>query len=314
MTAVLLLVLAAVGPAGHAPPQEASPDTLRGVVVSGRDSVPVPDRTVVLHRVTPDTGMAVDSGRTGPDGRFAFPLDLGDGDVFLASTRHEGVLYFGGALHGGSVPTDYRIVVYPTRPAGTEQGLSVTRRTIVASPEPDGVRFMDAVEVTGSPDATLVAPSGAAAGPWWSVGLPSGVRDVRALPGGVGSDELEVAPARVRLSAPVPVGGQRLVLGYTSDAGGPVAFTPERPVGRFELVVRGDPDVVRVDGLGEPREVRTGEESVRRYSVSSLGPGDTVRITTSGPAGAGSSRRAAWLAAAVGVVLALGAGLAWRWT
>ena len=120
MTTLLLLGLAAVGlPPGPTPVQEApTADTLRGVVVEGRDSVPVPDRTVVLHRVTPDTGMAVDSVRTGPDGRFSLPFAARDGDVLLASTRHEGVLYFGPALHGGRLPADYRIAVFPTRPAG----------------------------------------------------------------------------------------------------------------------------------------------------------------------------------------------------
>ena len=311
MTTLLFLALAAAGPG---PIQEVPVDTLRGVVVDGRDSVPVPGRTIVLHRVTPDTGMAVDSVRTGPDGRFSFPLDAGEGDVLLTSTRHEGVLYFGPALHGGSVPSGYRIEVFPTRPAGADPPLSTSRRTIVASPERGGLEFMDAIEVSGAADVTLVAPRDAAAGPWWEVALPSGVEGVRALPGGVEGPELEIEARRVRVSAPVPAAGQRLVLGYTAARDEPVVFVPERPVERFELVVRGDSATVRVEGLGEGRELRMGQESVRRYSVRSLGPGDTVRVVVGAGSGGGSSRTAAWIAAAVGFLLAIGAGLAWRWS
>ena len=317
MTTLLLLVLAAAGsPAGSAPVQEVpAADTLRGVVVEGRDSVPVPGRTVVLHRVTPDTGMAVDSVRTGPDGRFALPIEAGDGDVLLASTRHEGVLYFGPALHGGTLPSDYRIAVFPTRPAGADPPLSVTRRTIVADPSAGGFEFMDAIEVAGVGDATLVAPPDEAGGPWWEVALPRGVGDVRALPGGVEGPELEVGATSVRVSAPVPAAGQRLVLGYTASGSEPVVFVPERPVERFELVVRGDTATVRVTGLGEGSQLRMERESVLRYGARSLGPGDTVRLVRRAAAGSpGGSRTAAWIAAAVGVLLAVGAGVTWRWS
>ena len=304
MTTLLLLALAAAGtPAGPAPVQEVpAVDTLRGVVVEGRDSVPVPGRTVALHRVTPDTGMAVDSVRTGPDGRFALPVEAGDGDVLLASTRHEGVLYFGPALHGGTLPDAYRIAVFPTRPAGADPSLSVTRRTIVADPVAGGFEFMDAIEVAGAGDATLVA-------------LPRGVDDVRALPGGLEGPELEIGATSVRVSTPVPAAGQRLVLGYTASGSEPVVFVPERPVERFELVVRGDTATVRVTGLGRGRQLRMERESVLRYGARSLGPGDTVRLVRrSAAVGTGRSRTAAWVAAAVGLLLAAGAGLTWRWS
>lgn len=312
-TALLLAVV--VGAATAVDGQAPRPDTLRGVVFTGDDSLPVPGRTVVLHRITPDTGMAVDSVRTRGDGRFAIPFRRGPGDVVLASVRHEGVLYFGPALHGPRTVDDYRIRVYPTLSADSDRGLVVARRTLVVSSEGDRLRFMDAVDVSGSPDATLVGPEGPDGGAWWRVSLPDGVGDVRVLPGGVGADAVEIGPDAVRLSAPVPASGQRVLLGYTAPVGAAVVVSAERPIRRLEVVVRGDQPEVRVEGLGEARPTRTGERSVRRYSARDVTGADTVRIVLArsggGAAGEGGPT-AAWIAAALGLLFAIGAALTWR--
>lgn len=315
MRAVLPLLAVLLAAPSSVAAQDAPLDTLRGSVVTGDDSVPVPGRTVVLHRIGPDTGMAVDSARTDAGGRFAIPYRRRGDEVVLASTRHEGVLYFGPALHGPETGGRYRIRVYPTRSTGSDRGLSVARRTVVVSREGEGLQFMDAIDVAGDADTTLVGPGGPGGSTWWRLLLPSGVRDVRLLPGGVGAEAVEVGEEEVRLSAPVPATGQRVLLGYAATDG-PVELSPERPIGRFEVVVRGDRPGVRVEGLGEGRSTRIGERTVRRYAARDLAASDTVRISlvSAGPGGAGGGSRAAWIAAAAGLVLAAGAALTWRWS
>lgn len=294
--------------------QQPTPDTLRGVVVSGSDSVPVPRQTVVLHRIGPDTGVAVDSARTDDDGRFVIPFRRTEGEVVLATARHQGVLYFGRALHGTGEPGEYRIRVYPTRAAGSDRALSVARRTVVVSRDGDRLRFMDAIDVSGDPDATLVGPAGSDGDPWWRLSLPAGARDVRVLPGGVAEEAVEIGAGEVRLDAPVPATGQRVLLGYAAPAGEGLSLAAGRPVGRMEVLVRGDGRGVRVEGLGVGRSTRVEGGSVRRFSARGLTGADTVRIAP----GPGAERTASggvpigvWIAAGLGLLLALGAAMTW---
>lgn len=310
MIEALLLVVLALGGGARAPDQ-APPDTLRGVVVSRPDSVPVAGARVVLHRVTPDTGLAVDSVRSGTDGRFAFVLRRRSEDVFLASVRHQGVLYFGPAVHGPELPDDYRVAVSPSREARAEERPAVARRTLVVSAEGDRLRMLDAVDVTGTGDTTLVGRGGEGAAWWWRIVLPRGVQDVRVLPGGVAPEEVELSAGEARVSAAVPAGGQRLLLGYEAGSGEAVTLAPDQSVERFDLVVRGDDPAVTVEGLGEGRSSRIAEGTVGRYSARGLGAGDTIRVTLA-RSGGGEGTIAAWIAAGVGSLLAIGAVLAWR--
>lgn len=309
MIAALAVALTALwGPAPQAAPRTPT-DTLRGVVVSGPDSLPVAGATVVLHRVTPDTGFAVDSARSAPDGRFLLPVRRDPEAVLLASVRHEGALYFGPALHGADLPEEYRITVFPSRATRAGERPAVAGRTLVVSAEDGHLRMLDAVDVTAPGDTTLVG-SGPGGEAWWRISLPEGVRNVRVLPGGVAPEEVELDAGQARVSAPVPASGQRLLLGYEAPAGATVSLTPGGGVGRLEVVVRGDEPGVSVEGLGEGRAARVGQGAIRRYVGEGVGPGDTVRITLVRAGGGGV--RGAWIAVGVGVVLALGAAASWR--
>ncbi len=315
MRSVLLLPVAALlaAPVAMSGQQRAS-DTLRGVVVSGSDSVPVPRQTVVLHRIGPDTGVAVDSARTDEDGRFAIPVRRAEGEVVLATARYQGVLYFGRALHGTAEPGEYRIRVYPTRSAGSDRALVVARRTVVVSREGDRLRFMDAIDVSGDSAATLVGPDGSDGVPWWRLSLPAGARDVRVLPGGVAEEAVEIGQGELRLTAPVPATGQRVLLGYAAPAGEGLRLAAGRPVGRMEVLVRGEDPGVQVEGLGVGRSTRMDGRAVRHFSARDLTAEDTVRIAPepgAGRAASGGVPRGVWFAAGIGLLLALGAAMTW---
>lgn len=315
MRSVLLLPVAALLAAPLAMyGQQRAPDTLRGVVVSGSDSVPVPRQTVVLHRIGPDTGMAVDSVHTDDDGRFALPVRRAEGEVVLATARYQGVLYFGRALHGTAEAGEYRIRVYPTRSAGSDPALAVARRTVVVSREGDRLRFMDAIDVSGDSAATLVGPDGSDGVPWWRLSLPAGARDVRVLPGGVAEEAVEIGPGEVRLTAPVPATGQRVLLGYAAPTGEGLILAAGRPVARMEVLVRGEDPGVHVEGLGVGRSTRMDGRSVRRFSARDLTAEDTVRIAPGPGAGhtaSGGVPSGVWIAAGIGLLLALGAAMTW---
>ncbi|MFW6010700.1 MAG: hypothetical protein ACOC9H_02160, partial [Gemmatimonadota bacterium] len=110
---------------------------LEGRVVRGADSVALADRTVVLHRVGPDSGFAVDSVASAVDGGFSFSLPVvGDsGTVHVVSARHEGTLYFGPVIHGSSPPSPYVVTVYDTAVVEGDESLTVPRRTLALTVE-----------------------------------------------------------------------------------------------------------------------------------------------------------------------------------
>ena len=306
----------AASPAGLASPpagaQEAAADTatLRGRVVRGGDTVPVADRTVVLHRVEPEGGSPVDSVRTGPEGRFAFRLVPTEGVVHLASARYDGVLYLGPAVHGGQLPSEYLVRVWEARPATPADTVRVRRRTLVLTSEGGALRVMDVADVSAGTERTLAPPAGDGSA-WWGVRLPAGVRDVRVLPGGVDPSAVEVRGGEVRASADIPPRGVRLVLGYRLPEGRALALAPGPGTGRLEVVARGVPGELSVRGLRPAGTSTVQGQEIRRWTAAGDAV-DTVRVLVAGGGGAPGGSAAAWIALAVGVLAAAGAILAWR--
>jgi hypothetical protein len=257
--------------------------------------------------------MAVDSVTSDADGRFSFRLPAGSGDVYVASARHAGILYFGPAVDGGSPPDVYRLAVYDVRAATPADTLRLASRALVVTPGASGVEITDVVQVAGIADRTLVgrAPVAEVAErePWWSLPLPTGVRDVRVLAGGVGERQVELLDGEARLAAPVPPTGARVVLGYRMPSGAEAPLRISRQVGHFEVVVRQDVAGVTVDGLSGGEEIASGGRRYHRYSAREVEPGREVRIAVAGGPGV---PREAWIAGGLGVLLLAGAAVAWR--
>lgn len=332
----LLLALLPVLPARAA----AQGPRLQGRLVLGADSVGLEGGTVVLHRVTSDTGRALDSARTGAGGAFTFRLPPSDSqDVYLVTARHDGVLYLGPPVHGGEPPADYRVVVFPSEGAADGSSLSLRSRTLVMTPEGDGVRVMDVLDVRGAPGRTLVGPGGAGDGvpgerpggaaagggggedggdgaaggvaraPWWSVALPRGARDRAVLPGPVGPEEVRFASGEARLSAVVPPGGQRVALGYAVPRDRPLELVTRHAVETLEVLVPEGP-AVRVTGLERIEPLRLRSSRMARYRGRGVAAGDTVRVAVGGGPAGGSSP-GGWIALGLGAVLAAAAGWSW---
>lgn len=299
---------------------------------------------MVLHRVTPDTGYAVDSARTAADGGFHFRLPPGDtaGSVFLATTRYAGVLYSGPAIHGRDVPAGYRVVVYPVRTVARPDSVALERRVLVLRTDSAGLRVVDLIEMAGDSAWTLAAaddrgavapgdrrpsasgggsapddttgstgPAASGADGAWSVGLPAGARDVRVVPGAGAAEEVRIEDGTARVRAVIPPGGQRLVLDYRLPAEAPAELTLRRPVRRLEVWVEGDGTAVTVEGLSATDSVRLEGRAFRREGADDLAAGRTVRIVPGG-GGSGSSTTLGWLAIGLGALLALAALFTWR--
>lgn len=71
------------------------------VLRGGRDTVPLANTIVVLHRITRTSGGPVDSTRTNARGRYRFELRRADVDstgIYLVSAWFDSLAYFSTAL------------------------------------------------------------------------------------------------------------------------------------------------------------------------------------------------------------------------
>lgn len=258
-------------------PQAEGGRVLTGQVLIGDH--PADTGTVVLHRVAGDFSGEVDSVGTGPDGLFQLPLPAASGmgdEVFFATFRHQGILYFGPAItelpeSGGS----YVIQAYPALSAGPGTGpLLQVRNIILARPESgNGWVVADAFELRNAAPATLVAGD---TGATWSHSLPPEAADLE-----VGRSDLPPGMAgfrdgRVRVSAPIPPGENVYVFRYTI-AGDEFSIPLEAAAGSMELLVREPAGDLAVDGLAAAEGVELEGVRYRRYAGRDLAP-STVRV------------------------------------
>lgn len=300
----------APGPAGPAPqvrddsaPSSPGDRLLRGRLLVG--DVAADSGTVVLHRVTPEEAGPVDSVRVDHDGSFLLtlptPLTSGSGEVYFASSRREGVLYYGQALTApGQLAEPYRIRTWPTRSAEAGRPeLSVAARTVFLEEGTLGWRVTDLIEVRNDDGVTWVPGEGGA--PVWRYPLPPAARAARTAEGEVAPDAVRFRDGAIELVGPVIPGGRLVVIRYEVEE---VAFELPMP-GRtdaVEVLVREPAAPVHPEGLAA-RPAATLEAGSRYRRWTGEGRVDAVlRIRE------GSGERVpldpGWLVVAVALLLA----------
>lgn len=263
------------------PTQEEVRAALEGRVL--RAGEPMHDARVVLHRVSADEAGELDSIPSGPEGGFRFELpglpDPGaNGQVYFASVRHQGILYFGPAVTRPiQLDSLYTIRVYDTvtaAPGGAV--LPVQVRYLILESVPEGWQITDLFELRVPEDGTVVAREGDVT---WRHPLPSGaveVDDGGQEPGPASGAD----PARPRVDGgsvvvgrPLSPGARQLVIRYRVPAldGLEIPFTV--PVDEVELMVREPVPDLTITGLAPVEAVETEPGvSYRRFTGSLAAP------------------------------------------
>ncbi|MFW6089385.1 MAG: hypothetical protein ACODAB_06505, partial [Gemmatimonadota bacterium] len=309
-------------------PQE-TPPSLSGRVVRGGDrdgrdvldlaaepepgELPgIPSMTVELHRVTSDGGAVVDSAVTDDDGSFRFVLsDDEERPLFLVAARHQGVRYFGPALHAGIEPEEpYEVVVYDTSAvASAPAELRVAVRHVVVTRGPEGdLDVAEVIDVVGPADRTLVAASDTLA--LWSTALPDEASRVEELEGQMPTGAVEFIEGRARLRSMIPPAGVRLSYTYRVP-GETLELSVEHPTARVELVVAGADAEVR--GATHAETSTRAGRLVHRYEGASLEPGERLEVRLVAAGAGGTGDRWVWIWLAIGTGLLAAAGALW-WT
>ncbi len=289
-----LLPLTALG-------QEAADPTLRGQLLLG--DLPPDSGTVVLHRVTPEEAGEVDSSTVDSEGQFSLQLPHlpvpGSGEIFFASTRYEGILYFGHPItdpvHLDSI---YTIQAYRSRTAPPDGvPFPVEIRNIFIQEGPMGWQITDLLEVRN--DSTVTFVPGEEGGAVWRYPLPPEARTFRVGQGDLPPGSAEFADGVVTVSSPVPPGERLFIFQYEVDA---LDFSLPLPglTERVEVLLEEPAPAVAIQGLarqGESIEMEAGSSYIRWTGIDLLD--QTVRV------GPGEEERASEVVVWFAVILAL---------
>lgn len=299
----LLALFVIIAGSDRAQGQEPVEPILRGEVV--RDSQAVSGSTVTLHRVAPQSAGEVDSTRTGTEGEFQFRLptvpgaEAESGDVYFASVRHDGVLYFGQAVNQtAQLDSLYRIAVYDTVSAPPEgREFSIIARNLILEEAEDGWTVVDLFRIQNSGRRTVVARDG---GIVWSHPLPPSATDFEPGESDLAPDAVAFRDGQIRVSSPTPPGERSYLMRY---------HVPELPfqlpvadsTQRMEMLVREPAPPVTVSGLQQLEPVQLEPESnYRRFAGADLA-GQVIEISEGEEGGSG---QVAWFAVILGLVLA----------
>lgn len=289
--------------------QEPANPTLSGTAFVG--DAPLEAGTVVLHHLADGVQGELDSLGLGTDGRFSFALprvpDPTRSDVFFASVRHQGVLYFGPAITTAvQLDSLYEIHAWDTLVAPAEgMPVAVQSRSVFFEPDSVGWRVTDLIQLRNDETRTIVAAPG---GRVWSYALPAGARDVTTGQGELAADAVQFEDGELVVRAALPPGERIFVLRYAVDSlfmDIPNDGTAEA----FDVLVREPAPSLDVEGLEllDRIELEAGSTYLR-FSAADVST-DAVRIV---PVEESGPPRVEWAAVVLALVLAAAGVMALR--
>ncbi len=172
---------------------------------------------VVLHHVSMQAQGEVDSTGVAPDGTFTFHLpsvpDSVHSEIYFASVRHAGILYFGPALVKAiQLDSLYVIHTWDTTMVATEGvPLPVQTRNIFLEQDSGHWVATDLFQVRNESNRTLVASPG---GLVWRYPLAAGATHAVVIQSDVGSDAEGFEDGDLVIRAPLSPGDQLFVARY----------------------------------------------------------------------------------------------------
>lgn len=310
-----LRVILAGAALGAAAPASGSAQVVEEAVLSGSvllGEAPLASGVVVLHHMDDQGAGEVDSTRVGSDGSFTIRLpgvpNPARGDVYFASVRHAGVMYFGNFVENAAqLDSSYVIQAYDTilAPAEGAPMVALDARNIFLEPNGDVWQATDVFQLHNPEGRTVVAREG---GRVWSYPLPAEARDVMTSEGEMSADVATFEGGSFVVRAALPPGERLFVVRYLLDSLD-LSFPTPGATRLVDLLVREPAPPLEVVGLAPVGSIELDVgQTFRRYTAQDL----TAPSVSIAPGEAEGPPPVQWIAVALALVLTAGGLLALR--
>ena len=228
--------------------------------------------TVVLHRVSDIEQGEIDSTRVS-NGEFAFTLpgipNPALGDIYFASVRHQGVMYFGPPITQAiDLDSAYVIQAWDTILAPAEgMDVALESRILFFDPQGDAWTITDLFQLRNDSDRTVVArPDGRV----WTYPLPAAATDVVTGEDEMSEDVIVYDAGSIVVRGAIPPGERMFVVRYTL-ASPEVSIPTPGTTATFDVLVREPAPPLEVTGLApsESAQMESGA-TYRRYAGENI--------------------------------------------
>jgi hypothetical protein len=251
------------------------------VLRGGRDTVPLGNAWVVLHRLSREAAGPLDSVRSDARGRYRMTLRRPDStSAYAISVWFDSIAYFSLPLNVIGRPAVHveDLIAFPTTSSGVP--IHLTRRlATVARPNEDGTReVLEILELQNSGVATRVTSDTLA--PTWAGRVPAGAGQLRAGQGDISSDAVQFRRDSVIVFAPIPPGpAKQLSYGYSLPAATRVLVFPiDQTTDEVNLLVEDTVAVVSAPSLESLGIKELEQRRFAAYRAGPLAPGSKVEI------------------------------------
>jgi hypothetical protein len=276
------LLLGAVSTLTAQAPVSVSGRVLRG---AARDTVPLANAWVVLHRVTRESGGPVDSVRSDARGRYRMELrDPDSTGVYVVSAWYDSLAYFSLPLNVTGRPAVHveDIVTFPTSTSGPPIRLARRLATIAGATEEGTREVLEILELENTGNTTRVTKDTLV--PTWAGRVPERAAQFRGGQGDVSPEAMLFRNDSVFVLGPIPPGpAKQLSYGYSLAAGTRTLVIPiDQPTVEFNLLVEDTAATVSAPKLESLGVQELEQRRFAAYRAGPLAPGDKVEIQLPG--------------------------------
>ncbi len=247
----------------------------------GRDTVPLPNAPVILHRVTRASGGPIDSSRTDGKGRYRFELrGIDSSAIYLVSTLFDSLAYVSPPLNvsGRAVAHVDDIVAYPT--TGGAPPIRLERRLLtIAGAGTEGTReVLEILELENTGLTARITKDTLV--PTWAGRMPAGSGQPRGGQGDISPEAMRFRHDSIILLAPLSPGGvKQLSYAYTLPANTRTLAIPiDQNTLNLNLLIEDTTAVVTAPRLESLGVQELEQRHYAAYRAGPLMPGDRVEI------------------------------------